>query len=113
MGRSEYMLVGGLLLAGAIAFPLYLTIVDGVDEAELKVCEDLLNELLSGEKAGRYGELTNGIPLVSDAEQPVSSNPFLSLDVAKNAIQLDYAHIAEVAPDWRKRWDREVKSQMR
>lgn len=97
---------------GAIAFPLYLTIVDGVDDAELAVCEDLINELLSGENAGRYGDLTNGIPLVSNAVFD-SGNPFLSLSVAEGAIQLDYAHIAEVAPDWRKRWDREVKSQMR
>lgn len=97
---------------GAIAFPLYLTIVDGVDDKELAVCEDLINTLLSGEMAGKYGKLTNAIPMVTDAVDQ-ADDPFLSLDVAKNAIQLDYGHIAEVAPDWRKRWDREVKSQMR
>lgn len=100
---------------GAIAFPLYLAIVDGVDEAEKAVCEELINAILEPDNAGRYAKLTYGIPLVANAtlDEQQKTDPLLSLDIAKNAIQLDYGHIGEVASDWRQRWDREVKTQMR
>lgn len=100
---------------GAVAFPLFLTIVNGVDEAERKVCSDLINSLLSAENAGRYGELTIGIPLVenavfSDAHKP---NEAINPDTVVNAIVPDYSYIAEMTPEWRERWDREVKFNMR
>ncbi len=40
MGRSEYMLVGGLLLAGAIAFPLVKD-VDMFQSISLAICGGL------------------------------------------------------------------------
>src|SRR6185437_2988638 len=49
---------------GAIGFPLYLTIVKGVTPAQRTVCESLIDTLLDGKNAGRYGELTLGVPTV-------------------------------------------------
>lgn len=100
---------------GLLAFPLYLTITKGSTPAEQKVCGDLLNELLSPENSGRYGELVFSTPLVEDAvlTDAQKANPLLSLEAAENAILLDYQYIGEVAPEWRERWDREVKFLMR
>jgi putative spermidine/putrescine transport system substrate-binding protein len=100
---------------GAIAFPSYLAMVDGSDEAEKKVCSDLINLLLEPGHAGRYGELTSSIPVVANAElsEAQKSNPMLSIQLAEDSIVLDYGHIGEVTPDWRQRWDREVKVNMR
>ena len=100
---------------GAIAFPSYLAIVDGSDEAEKKVCSDLINTLLDAENAGRYGALTSSIPVVTNAvlTEEQLSNPMLNLQLAEDSVVLDYGHIGEVTPEWRQRWDREVKVNMR
>jgi putative spermidine/putrescine transport system substrate-binding protein len=100
---------------GLIAFPLFLAMVDGVTPAQRAVCQDLVNTLLAPDNAGEYGRLTRNIPLVSNAvlteEQRI--NPMLNPAVARNAIQLDYNLLGEVASEWRERWDREVKFRMR
>ncbi|WP_127520036.1 extracellular solute-binding protein [Mesorhizobium sp. Z1-4] len=100
---------------GAIAFPIFLTVANGVDDAERKVCSDLVNTLLSPENAGRYGQLTFSIPVVegASATEEQENDPTLNLDLAKDAIVPDYSHIAEMTPDWRQRWDREVKFKLR
>jgi putative spermidine/putrescine transport system substrate-binding protein len=100
---------------GAIAFPIYLTISQGVTDAERVVCEDLLNTLLAPEHAARYGELTYAVPVVENAalSDEQMNNPDLNIEVARNALLFDYAHIAEVSSEWRERWDREVKFRLR
>jgi len=100
---------------GAIAFPLYLGIVTGVTPAQRAVCEDLLNTLLSPDNAGRYGTLTKGVPLVTNAKLSAeqAADPTLNLDVAKTAINLDFNLIGESTAEWRERWDREVKFKLR
>ena len=100
---------------GAIAFPLFLAMVNGVTPAQQAVCEDLINELLSAENSGRYGSLTKGIPLATNAKlsDEQTKDPTLNLSVAAKAILLDYNHIGEVASEWRERWDREVKFKLR
>ena len=100
---------------GLIAFPIYLTIAKGVTDAERQVCAELINELLSPENAGRYGELTFAVPVVENAvlSEEQQANPLLNLEQAESAILLDYGHIAEMSSEWRERWDREVKFRMR
>lgn len=100
---------------GAIAFPIYLTIVDGVTDAERAVCEDVINTLLEPDNAARYGELTHAVPVVQNAalSEEQRANPDLNLEVAENAILLDYSYIGEMTPEWRDRWDREVKFRLR
>src|SRR5262249_24961473 len=82
---------------GAIGFPLYLSIAKGVTSAQRTVCEDLINTLLDAKNAGRYVELTAGIPVVKNATlSPEQMNdPELNLDVAAKAVVLDYSTIAQ------------------
>ncbi len=100
---------------GAIAFPFYLMIGKGSSPAQIDVCSDLINDLLSPENAARYGKLTYAIPVVSNAPQTEEqmNNPITSLATAESAVHLDFAAIAEQAAEWRERWDREVKINLR
>ena len=100
---------------GAIAFPIYMAIAKGVTSAQRAVCEDLLNELLKPDRAGRYALVTSSIPLVSNAKlsKEQLDSPMLNPAMAEKAIQLDFAYIGTVAADWRDRWAREVKLKMR
>jgi putative spermidine/putrescine transport system substrate-binding protein len=100
---------------GLIAFPLFLAMVNGATPAQRAVCEDLINVLLEPGNAGRYGQLTRNIPLVSNAEltEEQRTNPMLNPAVAKGSIMLKYNLLGEVASEWRERWDREVKFKMR
>ena len=60
--------------------------------------QDLLNTLLEPGNAGRYGQLTNSIPVVQGAEmtEEQRNNPALNLDMADNSIVLDFGHIGEI-----------------
>ena len=100
---------------GAIAFPIYMAIAKGVSDAQREVCESLLNELLTPARAGRYGSVTSSIPLVRDAvmSEDQVENPVLNPQIAEKAIILDFAHISSVASEWRERWARDVKLNMR
>ena len=100
---------------GAIAFPIYLTIGKGADVAEKQVCSELLNTLLEPEHAGRYGQLTFSIPVVQGAEmtEEQRNSPTLNLEMAESSIVLDFNHIGRMTAEWRQRWDREVKFNMR
>jgi putative spermidine/putrescine transport system substrate-binding protein len=100
---------------GAIAFPLYLVMARGVTPAQRRVCEDLINTLLEPGHAGRYGQLTLGVPLVRNAviSEEQRRNPMFDPQVAETAIVPDYSIIARNTAAWRERWDREVKIRMR
>lgn len=100
---------------GAIAFPIYLTIVNGSSDAEKKVCSDLLNTLLEPGNAGKYGQLTYSIPVVQGAEmtEEQRENPALNIEMAEKSVVLDFGHIGRMTSEWRQRWDREVKFNMR
>ena len=100
---------------GAIAFPIYLAIIEGSTDAEKKVCSDLLNTLLEPGNVGKYGQLTYSIPVVQGAEmtEEQKSSPTLNLEMAEKSVVLDYGHIAKMTPEWRQRWDREVKFKLR
>ncbi len=100
---------------GAIAWPVYLNIVKGVTDQERAICEDLINIILSAERATQTATLTSSIPLVTNAEvsQEMLANPMLNPALAENAIHLDWGAIARNTVDWKDRWAREVKSKMR
>lgn len=100
---------------GVIAFPLYLVMSRGVNPAQRRVCEDLVNTLLEPGHAGRYGQLTLGVPLVRNAivSEEQRRNPMFSPELAERAIVPDYSLIARMTAAWRERWDREVKIRMR
>ena len=100
---------------GAVAFPIFLSIIKGVDDAERAVCEDLINQMLAPKESGRYGALTRSVPVVTNAElnEQQQTDPVVSMGMAETAIHLDYVHIAEELAGWRERWDQEVKAKLR
>lgn len=99
---------------GAIGFPLYLAIAKGVTPAQRGVCEELINTLLDADNAGRYGQLTRGIPTVANAvlTEEQKNTPGLNIEAADKAIVLDYSTIGQNTADWHRRWDREVKRRL-
>lgn len=99
---------------GAVAFPVYLSLVSNLSPKQKKAAQDIINLLLSPEHAGKYGELTYSTPLVDNAvlTEAQKSDPTLSLDAARKALQFDWDTIGAQAATWRERWDREVKSRM-
>jgi putative spermidine/putrescine transport system substrate-binding protein len=100
---------------GVIGFPLFLSIAKGITADQRPVCEDLINTLLAPGNAGRYALLTANIPTVKNAAMSPEqlADPTLNLDLAQNAIVLDYPYIGQMTAEWRRRWDREVKFKLR
>lgn len=100
---------------GAIGFPLFLSIARGTNADQRRVCEDLINTLLEPANAGRYALLTANIPTEKNAAMLPEqlADPTLNLDLAQNAVVLDYPYIGQMTAEWRKRWDREVKFKLR
>jgi putative spermidine/putrescine transport system substrate-binding protein len=100
---------------GPVAFPIYLTIVKGVNAQQRQVAEEIINLLLAPGPAARYGELTYAIPTVANAavSERVRNDPNLNPRIAEQAIVIDYAKVAEMNDVWRDRWEREVKARMR
>lgn len=100
---------------GAVAFPIYLTMVSNLSPAQKKAAQDIMNLLLAPAAAGKYGDLVYSTPLTDDAQLTAQqqADPVLHLDTARNAIQLDWGAIAKQDATWRQRWDSQVKSKMR
>jgi putative spermidine/putrescine transport system substrate-binding protein len=97
---------------GLIAFPIYLQIVKGSTPEQIRVAEEIINELLTAENNGRYGRLTFGIPSVTEAEMSETVRSILNPKLLENAIWLDWATMGQKTSEWRLRWEKEVKSRL-
>jgi len=97
---------------GAIAFPIYLQIVKGSTPDQIRVAEEVINELLTVESNSRYALLTNNIPAFPTPKLAEAVDPALNPKVLESAIWLDWATMGEKASEWRQRWEKEVKSRM-
>ena len=97
---------------GLIAFPIYLQIVKGSTPEQIRVAEEIINELLTPENNGRYGRLTFGIPSVTEAEMSETVRSILNPKLLENAIWLDWATMGQKTSEWRQRWEKEVKSRL-
>lgn len=97
---------------GLIAFPIYVQIVKGSTPEQIRVAEEVINELLTAENNGRYGRLTFGIPSVTDAEMSETVRTILNPKLLENAIWLDWTTMGQKTSEWRQRWEREVKSRL-
>ncbi|MDR7434528.1 MAG: extracellular solute-binding protein [Armatimonadota bacterium] len=97
---------------GVVAFPIYLQIVKGSTPEQIRIAEEIINELLAPENNARYARLTFGIPSVKGAQIAESVRQILNPKLLDTAIWLDWATMAQRASEWRQRWEREVKSRM-
>lgn len=97
---------------GAIAFPIYLQIVKGSTAEQIRVAEEVVNELLTPENNSRYAKLTHNIPAFPEAGMAQRVDEALNPKVIENAIWLDWATMGQKSSEWRQRWEKEVKSRM-
>ena len=97
---------------GLVAFPIYLQIIKGSTPEQIRVAEEVINELLTVENNGRYARLTFGVPSLPDAEVSDTVKSILNPKLLDNAIWLDWATMGQKASEWRQRWERDVKSRL-
>jgi len=97
---------------GVVAFPIYLQIVKGSTPEQIRVAEEIINELLVADNNGRYARLTFGIPSISTAPLSPTVEQILSPKLLDTAIWLDWATMGQKTSEWRQRWEREVKSRL-
>ena len=97
---------------GVIAFPIYLQIIKGSTPEQIRVAEEVINELMAAENNARYARLTFGIPSLPDAELSETVRSILSPKLLDTAIWLDWATMGQKVSEWRQRWEREVKSRL-
>ena len=97
---------------GLVAFPIYLQIIKGSTPEQIRVAEEIINELLTAEHNGRYARLTFGVPSLPDAEVSDTVKSILNPKLLDNAIWLDWATMGQKASEWRQRWERDVKSRL-
>ncbi|MDR7481309.1 MAG: extracellular solute-binding protein [Armatimonadota bacterium] len=97
---------------GVVAFPIYLQIVKGSTPEQVRVAEEIINELLTAENNARYARLTFGIPARADAELSETVRAILNPKLLDTAIWLDWATMGQKASEWRQRWEKEVKSRL-
>jgi putative spermidine/putrescine transport system substrate-binding protein len=97
---------------GLVAFPIYLQIIKGSTPEQIRVAEEIINELLTAENNSRYARLTFGVPSLPDAEVSDTVKSILNPKLLDNAIWLDWATMGQKASEWRQRWERDVKSRL-
>jgi putative spermidine/putrescine transport system substrate-binding protein len=97
---------------GAIAFPIYLQIVKGSTPEQIRVAEEVVNELLTPENNSRYAKLTHNIPAFPEPGMAQRVDEALNPKVLETAIWLDWATMGQKSSEWRQRWEKEVKSRM-
>ncbi len=97
---------------GLIAFPIYLQIVKGSTPEQIRVAEEIINELLTAENNGRYARLTFGVPSQPEAEVSETVRTILNPRLLDSAIWLDWATMGQKVSEWRQRWEREIKSRL-
>jgi putative spermidine/putrescine transport system substrate-binding protein len=97
---------------GAIAFPIYLQIVKGSTPDQVRVAEEVINELLTAENNSRYAKLTHNIPAFPEPGMAQRVDEALNPKVLESAIWLDWATMGQKSSEWRQRWEKEVKSRM-
>ncbi|MEA2513757.1 MAG: putative spermidine/putrescine transport system substrate-binding protein [Thermomicrobiales bacterium] len=95
---------------GQIAFPLGLQMVRGSDQGQQDVAQDMINRLLDKETLRRYCNLTAAIPAGKDIklDPPWDTDPAYQEEAIANAMQLDWAKIAEHNDEWTEMWNRDV-----
>lgn len=99
---------------GQVAFPEGFQLVNGSSEAQLKVCNALINTSLAPKNVIDYCRTAFVVPLTDNVTLPedLASDPAIQPDAIANAIQLDYAAIAANAQAWAGEWNRRVKGNL-
>jgi len=95
---------------GQIAFPLFLQILRGSDNYQIRHSEALLDRLLSSERLAEQATLTGIVPAKTvPLPRVLSEDPAYSPVHVANAWQLDWSAIAANSASWQERWERDIK----
>lgn len=99
---------------GAIAFPLYLTVVKGSSPAQVRAAQDIINLLLSSYYQGLYAASSYTSPVSDEVRVPaaLANDPAFSQRVLSKAILLDEAAIASNTANYTRLWNAQVKSKL-
>ena len=105
----------GVPREGMIPFTYYFHIVKGSTPDQVEVASEVINMYLWKDTMARYANFTAAIPLIKGAvmKPQYKTEPSFAPANIQKALQLDWAYIAEKTPEWRARWDRQVKANMR
>jgi putative spermidine/putrescine transport system substrate-binding protein len=96
---------------------VYLNVTKGTTPQQREICEEIINMLLDPQWLARWAETVLYVPS-SEAALRLLPSELRNLgayrrDNLRRAHFIDWAAVAENDADWRKRWDKEIKSRIR
>lgn len=99
---------------GLVAFPLFFQMVIGTTPEQQAVAEKILNILLEPENLARWCDLNGVAPASPKVQLPdrLAGDPAYAPEAIENAMQLDWATLADLDAEYRQKWDRMVKSRL-
>lgn len=99
---------------GVMAFPEGFQIIKGSTDAQVSAAADLMNELFSPDNVSAYCNATGTLPLVQGAalDSRYSNRPSFQLSTVEQAIQLDWAQLANSVTAATKSWNDQVKANL-
>lgn len=96
---------------------VYLNITKGTTTQQKEICEDIINMLLEPKWLAKWAESVLYVPASEPALRLLPSDlrnlGAYRRDNLKKAYFIDWTAVAENDAEWRKRWDKEVKSRIR
>jgi putative spermidine/putrescine transport system substrate-binding protein len=100
---------------GQVAFPEGFQMVRGSSPAQQRVSQELINQMLDPASVLDYCTTAAVLPLTRNVTLPpeLARDPAIQPAALANAIQLDYAKIADNTPAWAAQWNRRVKANLR
>lgn len=100
---------------GQVTFPEGFQMVRGSSPAQQKVSQELINTMLAPDAVLEYCKTAAVLPLMKNIQLPpdIAKDPAIQPAAIKQAMNLDYAKIAQNTPAWVNLWNREVKANLR
>ncbi|MEK3787427.1 MULTISPECIES: ABC transporter substrate-binding protein [Paenibacillus] len=99
---------------GFVSFPYSLQVVKGSSPEQIRVANEIINELLAAENLQKYAEAT-GTPFTSTAAQvpdKFKDDPSFSVEEQNKGLNPEWSTMAQNASVWKDLWDRIVKTKL-
>jgi putative spermidine/putrescine transport system substrate-binding protein len=97
---------------GAISVPVYLQTVKGNTPDQERVCQDIINEMLSPQWCLQWATTTIEVPANVRVKLPPSlaDLPAFQRQTTDKLIAVDWAVAGKQDSAWRQRWDQDIKA---
>lgn len=99
---------------GIVPFMLYFQVVKGSSPAQVKVANEIINEMLSPARLAKYAELT-GTPVTNKnvkVPEKYKDDPSFSSEVIGKTLKPNWQIMARDNDKWKSNWDRMVKPKL-